>query len=204
MTLLNNPIPKSVTKKLFKQKVLEYWQKSLRTSSSILDSLKYFKPEFMSLNRVHPIWSTCGNNSFELTKAIVQARLLSGRYRCETLTVHFSPGSSSKCVICRDDATGSIEHILTSCSALLDTRSQLQSALESNTRISNPSKTLIKTYLSSSTNTKVQFLVDASVLPDVISAVQKQNSILQEIFQFTRSWCYAMHRRRLKLLGRWN
>ena len=137
----------------------------------------------MSLNRVHPIWSTSGNNSYEVTKAIVQARFLSGRYRCEKLTSHFSTGSKSECSICHDDSIGTIEHILTSCNALTDIRSKLVNAIESNDRISNQSKILIQSYMSSTTNTKVQFLLDASVLPDIISAVQNEgNNILQEIF----------------------
>ena len=204
LTLLNNPIPKISSKKMIKTKVLEYWQTKLRLSSSKLDSLIYFKPEFMSLNRVHPIWSTCGNNSYEVTMAIVQVRFLSGRYRCEKLTSHFSTGSSSQCSICDDKSIGSIEHILTSCSALHETRSQHLNALSTNMKMSNKSKNLIKSYMSSNENMTVQFLLDASVLPDIITAVQSENiDILDEIFGFTRTWCYAMHRKRLQLQGKW-
>ena len=55
------------------------------------------------------------------------------------------------------------------------------------------------------TNLTVQFLLDASVLPNVITATQDGGAeILREIFSFTRSWCYGMHRKRLQLQGRWN
>ena len=131
LILLDNPVPKMLTKKLFKTKVLDFWQKHLRLSSSELDSLLYFKPEYMSLNKVHPIWSTCGSNSYEVTKAVIQARFLSGRYRCEKLTTHFSAGSSPNCSICDDETVGSIEHILTFCSALSDIRTEHLKALDS-------------------------------------------------------------------------
>ena len=144
LTLLDNPVPKIQSKKLFKSKVLDYWQTHLRISSSGLDSLLYFKPEYMSLNEAHPIWSTCGNNSYEVNKAIIQARFLSGRYRCEKLTRHFSPGSSPICTICDDESIGSIEHILTSCGALTDIRSKHLQTLES-IKISNQSKAIIQT-----------------------------------------------------------
>ena len=71
--------------------------------------------------------------------------------------------------------------------------------------ISNQSKILIQTYMQKPTNLTVQFLLDASVLPDIIIAIQEGGAnILQEIFHFTRSWCYAMHRKRMQLLGRWS
>ena len=49
-----------------------------------------------------------------------------------------------------------------------------------------------------------QFLVDCSVIPQVISQAQEHgNIILYHLFKVTRTWCYALHRDRLKLLGRW-
>ena len=132
LILLDNPHPRMSTKKLFIAKVLDYWQTLLRTSSNELDSLIYFKPEYMSLNEVHPIWSTCGNNSYEVTKAIIQARFISGRYRCEKLTRYFSPGSSPHCSIFDDESIGSIERILTLCDALSDIRSKHLQTLDSN------------------------------------------------------------------------
>ena len=51
--------------------------------------------------------------------------------------------------------------------------------------------------------TKVQFLVDCSVLPVVIKAAQVDEKILTTLFKATRTWCYTMHRSRLKLLGQW-
>ena len=50
----------------------------------------------------------------------------------------------------------------------------------------------------------VQFLLDCTNHPRVICAVQDLGSgILEELFRFTRSWCYSIHKARLKLLGRW-
>ena len=50
-----------------------------------------------------------------------------------------------------------------------------------------------------------QFLVDCSILPEVIQSVQQHGSIiLHHLFNITRIWCYAIHRDRLKILGRWN
>ena len=51
----------------------------------------------------------------------------------------------------------------------------------------------------------VQFLLDCSVIPQVISLRQKHGDIvLHHLFKVSRTWCYSLHRERLKLLGRWN
>ena len=50
-----------------------------------------------------------------------------------------------------------------------------------------------------------QFLLDSSVIPEVINAVQLHGEqVLYLIFKVSRTWCYSLHRKRLKLLGRWN
>ena len=47
----------------------------------------------------------------------------------------------------------------------------------------------------------MQFLLDASVLPQTILLVQKfGDSVLSPIFSFTRTWCYTVHRDRLEII----
>ena len=204
LSLLDKPFTKEIGKKLCKTKVLEYWQNKLREDSAPLTSLKFFKPNFMSLNRPHPIWTTCGNNSFEVTKAIIQARLLSGRYRSEQLSSHFSPGSSPFCSICSDSSIGSVEHILIKCSALAVVRTKHLKHLDQRLDISTDSKALIQSYFNQSSDSTIQLLLDCSVLPEVILSNQNGKSyIMEEIFRFSRSWCYAMHEARMKLQGKW-
>ena len=79
--LLANPPPKVPFKTLVKKKVLDYWQIKYRKEAQDLKSLKFFKPEYMSLLRPHPLWSTCKSNPYEVNNSIVVARFLSGRYR---------------------------------------------------------------------------------------------------------------------------
>ena len=63
---------------------------------------------------------------------------------------------------------------------------------------------LVEQYCNVSSRLFVQFLLDCSVIPDVIAAVQIHGQhILAKLFDITRVWVYALHRDRLKLLGRW-
>ena len=72
----------------------------------------------MSLLTPHPLWTTCGSNSFEVSKAIIQAKLLSVRYRTDSLLQHFGVLDTLKCSLCHEDCDGSLEHLLVQCQSL--------------------------------------------------------------------------------------
>ena len=66
-------------------------------------------------------------------------------------------------------------------------------------------KKLIDVFCSPQRRHYCQFLLDCSVLPEVINAVQLHGQdILHHLFTISRMWCFALHRDRLKLLGRWS
>ena len=50
----------------------------------------------------------------------------------------------------------------------------------------------------------VQFVLDCSVFPQVIASSQCDKTVLPLLFKVTRTWCYSLHRTRLKILGRWS
>ena len=58
---------------------MNYWEGLLREDAARLTSLPYFKPAYMSLDEVHPIYSSAGGSSDQVAKAIIQATMLSGR-----------------------------------------------------------------------------------------------------------------------------
>ena len=204
LSLLASPIPKETAKQLFRTKVTDYWQTKLRNEAADLPSLEYFKPQYMSLSRPHPLFTTCGSNSYEICKCLVQARMLSGRYRSDRLVRHFYPGSDGNCSLCPENVPGDLDHILTWCVSLREVRRLLTEKLEQS-YISDTAKSIILNVINSENRKDfVQFLLDCSVHPDVISATQNCGpALLEELFRFTRSWCYAVHRTKLKLQGRW-
>ena len=90
---------------------------------------------------------------------------------------------------CTDTCTNQVEdteHILVNCDAYIECKKNLYSLANK------------KGYL-------LQFIVDCSTLPSVILAVQNHgNYILEELFYLTRTWCFSVHRERMRRLGRWN
>ena len=129
--------------------------------------------------------------------------MLSGRYRTDQLLRHFTDNDGS-CTLCKGDTnTGGIEHLLLLCPALNHTRIELLGKLDKNKNIRDQTKLLIGSYYHNGKN-MIQFILDGSVLPEIIKIRQKEGmQILNEIFSFSRSWCYTIHRTRLKLIGRW-
>ena len=156
----------------------------------------------MSLLRPHPLWSTCCSNSYEICKAVCQSRMLSGRYRSDKFVRHFSDTDGS-CQLCRDDVSGSLEHLLLYCVSLTTSREKLLQNMNRNNDISDISKCLINSAFLAET-TAIQLLLDCSTMPGVILTTQTEGPhILEEIFRFSRSFCYTIHKSRMKLLGRW-
>ena len=125
--LLANPPPKQTFKTLVKKKILDYWQRKYRAEALEMESLPYFKPQFMSLRQPHPLWTTCQNNTFEVNKSIAVARLLSGRYRSDWHCRHWSQTNKEGfCLLCPGkNLLGNIEHLIIDCTALDDKRNLL-------------------------------------------------------------------------------
>ena len=46
----------------------------------------------------------------------------------------------------------------------------------------------------------VQFLLDPSVIPEVIETSRQNENALPLLFRITSTWCYSLHRLRLQLL----
>ena len=126
--------------------------------------------------------------------------MLSGRYRVAVLTKHWSVNRSDKCPApdCHEPET--LEHLLLSCSYYDQSRQKLERlwSCASEPLLSD----LLLEVLGGPTEDLVQFILDASVHPTLIRLVQTYGQeLLVKVFYLTRTWCYTLHRERLKILG---
>ena len=209
LSVLSSPSSKSSFKNTARSHVTDFWEAKLRDKASSLDSLCFFKANFYSLNKPHPIWRTAGGNPFEVQKACVQAKMISGRYRTCLLSRHWSGDSSGNCSLptCRLSPTpGSLSHILIDCPDLSPSRMRVFSLWAKYLQDKPTLLPLVRKYLSESDPTLyIQFLLDCSVLPDVIRETQLHGqSVLDSLFYLTRTLCFSIHKARFKLLGKWN
>ena len=207
LQLLENPETKYAYKAALKLKITNYWQDSLRNKVRNehyeMSSLKYFHPEFMSLLRPHPILTTAGH-SYDTNKMIVQLRMLSGRYRVGSLLKHFSPQISGVCELCFIEEE-SLSHILIpKCPLLQERKSHLIDYARNILDQSQVCTDIFEDILSEKNYHQfMQFILDCTALPAVIRASQLNTNILPLLLKVCRTWCYSIHRTRLKLLGRW-
>jgi hypothetical protein len=205
LTLLENPMSKEKFKKLVKQKVTEYWQDVLATESFNLDSLRFFDFSSASLSQAHPIWTGSVGNSYECCKSTVLARMVSGRYRCETMCRFWSSNKKGFCLAptCHE-VPGDLEHLLTSCPALEHTRHQLHSLWCRKTVHLQPLHSLILQILGSSPAIQVRFILDCLSFPQLVHLIKLYGQSVQSlVFYLTRTWAYCTHREKLIMLGKW-
>ena len=192
-------------KKAAKAGVLEYWLGTLRTKASSLSSLKYLRFEYLGLTRCHPIFTSCGSSPYEVEKATSQARLISGRYRVEALSGHWTPGNRDglctlpECWGTGASHRGTVEAMLLSCPSLSSYRDDLmESCWTFLSRFPNLTS-LVKICFEID---QVQFWLDCSTMAPVISARQSDSEwVLYPLFKVTRNFCHVLHSARLSLLS---
>ena len=201
--ILADPWEKDTFNKFVKKKVIDYWEQKLRDESKQLKSLTYFKPEFMSLSSPHPLFTLAGNSPYKVTMATIQACLLSGRYRFDSLTKHWSSKVTGYCYLsplCRDQLDD-VVHMLKNCSPLQPTRQKMiDFTLSYSKRLPHEVSFFLQNNCIPSNEKFCQLLMDCSVIPEVI--VFKQNfgpDILAHLFNITRTWIYVLHRERTAL-----
>jgi hypothetical protein len=195
-------------KTMARNAVLEYWHARLVAKADSLESLSHLRTRCLSLTSCHPIFLSCGSSPWETEKATTQARLLSGRYRLEVLTSHWTPwnrdGLCSLPECWGTDAShkGSVEAFLLGCPSLSVVRTELTESVLKFYRDYPDLENLVKECMSLSA---VQFLLDCSTMAPVISAVQEYgDSVLLHLFKLTRNYCHRLHVTRSKLLPNYN
>ena len=204
LTILLDPPTKETFNKLVKSRILDYWETSLRAEAATKSSLIYFKPAFMSLNNPHPMFLTCSSNPFETNKSICQASLLSRRFKTDYLSRHWvKENPEGYCVLCTHlRLQDTLEHFLIFCNHLSPTRLKILEYWQTYSDKDDILRSLLSVKLQSSIQTLMQFIIDPSADADVIQGVQRKVIKIEEIYKLTRTWCYALNRKKLQLTGR--
>ena len=203
-TWLENQPSKLQVKTLARSAVHEYWRNTLMRKADSLVSLTYMRTGFMSLNKCHPIYTSCGSSPWEVEKAVTQSRLLSGRYRLESLTGHWTPGNRGGLCTLPDcwgtplSHKGGVEAFLLTCPSLSTTRLELTISTQ---RFLSDKPQLEEIVRQCVLLSPVQFWLDCSTMPAVISAMQSVGeSVLVGLFKLTRNYCHRLHVARNKLI----
>ena len=203
LNLLDSPLPPIKFKTMYKLKIKEYWRIYLYEKCSALSSLQYLLTPYLSLTQPHPIFTSLQGNPYELRAASVQALLLCGRYRTEKLRRHWSRNREGYCINqeCYNlKQVESREHFLLHCRSFSDERRRLHRIITDFSADKPVLKNLLDNYFFIDDNTvRMQFILDPSVLPNVISAAQIFGGVIHQLcFKVSRLWCRSLHAARMK------
>ena len=124
--LLENPPTKYKFKKMIKLSIVTFWQGVIKSETEGLESLQYLRPTQYTLTQPSLLWLTSRVSSFECAKSTVVAKMISGRYRTEELTKHWTPSNRQGYCLADtcDGVAGSLKHILVECPVLQDARNR--------------------------------------------------------------------------------
>ena len=206
LSLLLNPPTKHTFKSMVKSKITFFWNNKYEAEAQTRTSLEFFKPKFMSLLKPHPLWTTSKCNPFESNKSLVVSKFLSGQYPSDWFCRRWSKTNpAGSCLLCpSQDTPGDLQHLLVGCCSLQLKRDDIYDYWNKQTLEKPNLQRLLQSMIAKTSRDLCQFLLDPSVVPEVISGCQQELFSLDDIFSLTKTFVYAIHRRRLQMLGRFN
>ena len=158
----------------------------------------------MTLSSPHQLWISASASSYEVSKATIQARMLSGRYRTELLCSHWSSNQNGWCLTpacLGNEAKEDLDHILAFCPSLDHTRGNLHHFTMSFAKLNPVLYPILSTYCNPGHPLFCQFILDCTCLPDIHAITNLYgHTLLNKLLYIGRTWCYSLHRDRARLL----
>ena len=201
--LLEQPPPKSLFKKNVKNAVVKFWEDALRKEALELQSVKHFDVHSYGLSHPHWIWVTAGNNSFEVRKSCILARMISGRYRTDYFARHWSANKSGLCLIpgC-EDRIGDLKHLLIECTPLSGTREKIINLILMKSSMLLPLQQFFMSLFQSSPELQCQFVLEPFSFHQLKFLCNLYGqTIFYSICYFVRTFAFMIHTARQKLMS---
>ena len=175
--------------------IKEYWINTLHESSKTYTTLDLLDVSRLRLDSPHPIWVAAAGDSIGTSQATIQMWLLLGCYNTQERLVKMNKVTSPNCVLCPGvSEIAQIEdrvHFLLSCPALSETREDFLCQLV------NLSPVIVN-YIGVSSEFLLCLLDPLSPLvPEEIRASWHAED---DIYKWSRKFCFAMHKKRTSLI----
>ena len=119
--LLDNPMKKEHWKRLVNKKVNKFWSTRIKQSAELYPSLKYLTSDDYWPGQNHPLIQQV-NGTRDIPRVNTRLKLVTGAYITQSNRAAFNHVPvDPTCMLCQQKPE-TIEHILTECKALEDTR----------------------------------------------------------------------------------
>ena len=188
-------------KKLVTSKILDFWHSKILEDIEQKRSLRFLRGNFLPLGKgPHPLWLSCGDSESAIEAAIINAKILSGRYRDDYLISKWNSNTSGCCMSKNCSFfPGDVTHYLSgNCSAL---SSQLNLTLTCSLNILSHFPYLVEPVISArrkSAEEWAAFLLNPITNPQLIKISQEFDpTAIWPVFRLTRAYIWTMHRERM-------
>ena len=141
-----------------------------------------------------------GDSGYEVSKLIVQLKLLSGRYRTERLCQFWSDNREGVCLFntCLGQSD-TVDHIVSVCPALQHVRDRMENMWHSKTKSYPALQSLIGKMFCLPSLQRTQFILDPSSI-NLPQRVNTNDPVLPALFKISRNFCHFINKQRMKLL----
>ena len=192
--ILEHPLSSEQWKKQVKCHFHTYVEKQWRDDIISKSTLKYLNPEAVKVGKIHPVFATVRNNSYDINRAKVKARLLTGTYTLQSNRAKFNQFNVSPlCQLCNKDPE-TREHFLVTCEALhqlrIESWNKIRALFEFSRGIS---------FVLNDPELTTQLLLDSShqVIGRELRPSVHQTNVLE---LYSRELIYKLHVNRCKVL----
>ena len=198
LTLLDCNLNKKDFKRQVKLKVRQYWHDHFtrEIGSGNYKSLAYFHPTSFRIGRPSLLWVYSMHHPFESAKAIVVAKMLSGRYRTDWFKRHWTDNKEGFCLAptCKE-IPGDMTHMFVSCPSLRPVQKKIQIIWLQKT-LSCPPLNLFLNWMWTELPEKfLQFILDPSRFHEVAILCEIYGpAVFNQIMYLTRTYAFYIDR----------
>ena len=198
LSLLDRDLKKEDFKRLVKQKVKKHWQDHYTREivTGNFKSLTYFHPSSFSIGRPSMLWVYSKHHPFESAKAIVVAKMLSGRYRTDWFKRHWSDNKDGYCLAptCKM-IPGDLAHMFVSCPSIQSVKKNMKQIWLQKTSSCPPLALFLDRMWTVLPETFLQFILDPSRFYEVAKLCEVFGPVVfSQIMYLTRSYAFYIDR----------
>jgi hypothetical protein len=192
-TLMKDPSGKETWKRLVKQAVEGHFTQSLKEDSKVMKNMKYINTKNYRPGSPHPLWGTVLQNTRDVRRAAVKAKVVSGTYLLQANRAWFNQHQTSTCPLCSLEPED-YHHFILRCPALKEERDKYMAELGQVHSIEHQEDKW--RYVCSNDEHLLQVILDASSLKWLIG-----ECLPQKIEPISRRLIYSLHIKRSNLIA---
>ncbi|VDI08034.1 Hypothetical predicted protein [Mytilus galloprovincialis] len=177
-------------KKDTNRSIAEKWTNLLQKEMEEKSTLKHCNIQMLKIHEVHPVWRTLPPVTYEVKKANIKARLLTGTYLLQEHIQRFNGNSDDqKCLLCQIEQED-LKHFLLRCPALNEQRQKVFPALKQ-AIICNIGQNNWQEHFNGNKELLMQIIIDSTKVRENIQILSEE--ITTEIERISRKLCYDLH-----------